>query len=91
MLRSTPTTVGASSRITIPFVHMFFTPTALFAFAHTSGHVMAKAEPGNRPAYPPLGENPASASRPERPSTPHHGRSRSRTAPTPAVPQAFRR
>ncbi|MER6154668.1 hypothetical protein ABT147_03895 [Streptomyces sp. NPDC001868] len=42
------------------------------------------------PARPPLGENPAAASEPERPSTRYHRASRSFTAHTPAVLQVFR-
>jgi hypothetical protein len=41
-------------------------------------------------ARPSLGENPAAASDPERPSTPHHRTSRSLTAHTPAALQVFR-
>ncbi|WRY95017.1 hypothetical protein OG889_09925 [Streptomyces sp. NBC_00481] len=41
-------------------------------------------------ARPSLGENPAAASEPERPSTPHHRTSRPVTAHTPAVLQVFR-
>ncbi|WNZ07986.1 hypothetical protein P8T65_10570 [Streptomyces sp. 11x1] len=42
------------------------------------------------PARPPLGENPAAASSPERPSAPHHRASRPLTAHTPAALQVFR-
>ncbi|UUU30165.1 hypothetical protein JIX56_09835 [Streptomyces sp. CA-210063] len=42
------------------------------------------------PARSPLGENPAAASEPERPSTRYHRASRSLTAHTPAALQVFR-
>lgn len=42
------------------------------------------------PARPPLGENPAAASAPERPSAPYHRAPRPLTAHTPAVLQVFR-
>ncbi|QFR00981.1 hypothetical protein F9278_37770 [Streptomyces phaeolivaceus] len=89
MLRRESTDTGASSRITAALVHQFFTPTALFAFAHTSGQAMAKAEPGNTRVCPPLGENPATTSAPQRPDAPYPGASRYLTAHTPAVPRVL--
>lgn len=52
-------------------------------------HAVTHPVPG-APARPPLGENPAAASEPERPSPRYHRASRPPTAHTPAVLQVFR-
>ncbi len=53
-------------------------------------HRMANHTVPGASARPPLGENPAAASAPERPSAPYHRASRPSTAHTPAVLQVFR-